>query len=526
MVAPLKTFIIYASSDRDHRAALERQLKSLIDNGMIQLWSDKEILAGDLWDATIKNKLLESELFLMLVSTDFFNSEYIRQEEFSRALEKLERGEALVVPIIVRDCDWAAYEVIEKLQVLPHGGKAITDLRYWPNADTAWAEIVREIRRLIAALRANQASAVKIKQIQIDKEQKRTAETLARETKRREKMQVSYRPKPFLWRWAFALAGILLAATLIWKLTDDNGNTKNSQDDLSVRQAMQIVEPEMVFVRGGTFQRSNNAHDAEESFKSMVAKENGFANWAGLQRLADLDTKAEASRRVKTLLNENIHPVTLKDFYMGKYEVTVEEYLKFADETGENYPKWLEEGSIYHIETGTNNWYKNKGYSRSATKLPVVGVSWENAKAYCTWLSSKSNRSYRLPTEAEWEYAARGGAQSKGYAYAGSNDADEVAWYAGNSSNMPHLIGGKKANELGIYDMSGNVWEWCEDSWHDNYQGAPIDGSAWTSGGKQSQRVLRSGGYFDERQSCRATFRDRNEPGHRDGSVGFRLVFQ
>ncbi|MCK6695046.1 MAG: toll/interleukin-1 receptor domain-containing protein, partial [Thermoanaerobaculia bacterium] len=156
MPAPLKTFIIYSSADRELRSALERQLKSLIDNGLIRLWSDKEILPGEMWDSTIKKQLLEAELFLMLISADFFNSNYIREEEFVTALQKLERGEAIIIPIIGRDCDWEAYAEIKKLQVLPPGGVAVTDLDHWKNTDKAWAEVTRAIRRRIEALPSEQ----------------------------------------------------------------------------------------------------------------------------------------------------------------------------------------------------------------------------------------------------------------------------------------------------------------------------------------------------------------------------------
>ena len=157
MTPALKTFIIYSSSDRDLRTALERQLKSLIDNGLIKLWSDKEILPGEQWDSTIKKQLLQAELFLMLISADFFNSDYIREKEFAAALAKLERGEAIIIPIIVRDCDWEAYPEIQKLQVLPPGGKPITDLRHWGTSDSAWATVTRKIRSLIEIRRSEQA---------------------------------------------------------------------------------------------------------------------------------------------------------------------------------------------------------------------------------------------------------------------------------------------------------------------------------------------------------------------------------
>ena len=128
---------------------------------------------------------------------------------------------------------------------------------------------------------------------------------------------------------------------------------------------------------------------------------------------------------------------------------------------------------------------------------------------------------FRLPTEAEWEYAARGGDRSKGYKYAGSGNLDEVGWYGGNSGNRKHPVGKKKPNELGLYDMSGNVWEWCQD-WYGDY----TDEAQTNPTGPQSEgnRVLRGGSYLGDAGGCRVARRHISDPGVRYGSSGLRLV--
>ncbi|MDX2072437.1 MAG: SUMF1/EgtB/PvdO family nonheme iron enzyme [Haliscomenobacter sp.] len=110
------------------------------------------------------------------------------------------------------------------------------------------------------------------------------------------------------------------------------------------------------------------------------------------------------------------------------------------------------------------------------------------------------------------------------YSYAGSSYIDQVAWYRENSGGKTHPVGSKKANELGIYDMSGNVWEWCRDVWHDNYRGAPADGSAWDNDSKDAHRVLRGGSWYLNPNYCRAANRNDNFPTLRSSDYGFRLV--
>mgnify|MGYP003334401633 CR=1 FL=1 len=155
----------------------------------------------------------------------------------------------------------------------------------------------------------------------------------------------------------------------------------------------------------------------------------------------------------------------------------------------------------------------------------MIYVSWYGARAYCTWLSKKIGKEVRLPTEAEWEYAARGGKKSRGYTYSGSNTIGEVAWYDVNADNslLVQKVGGKSPNELGLYDMSGNVWEWCSD-WYDEdyYSSSPSRNPKGPSSG--ATKVLRGGSWDYFASDCRVAFRYEGNPDNRYFNSGFRVA--
>jgi formylglycine-generating enzyme required for sulfatase activity len=205
------------------------------------------------------------------------------------------------------------------------------------------------------------------------------------------------------------------------------------------------------------------------------------------------------------------HQVTLREFFIGKYAV--------------NNVQWQ---AVMKAKGSTNCDKKFQGDLQ-----PVVGVSWHEARAFCLKVQEKAGGAVRLPTEAEWEYAARGGNQSKGYEYAGSNNLDEVGWYDKNSGAKTSPVGQKKANELGIYDMSGNVWEWCLDEWHDSLAAKPEKlksngnepwGDLNVDENDNRYRLLRGGSWDDNARDCRAGGRYWDDARTQGDYFGFRLL--
>ena len=189
-----------------------------------------------------------------------------------------------------------------------------------------------------------------------------------------------------------------------------------------------------------------------------------------------------------------VHSVTLSDYYVGETEVTQ---------------------ALWKAVMGNNPSYF-KG-----DNLPVERVSWEDSQTFITKLNSLTGANFRLPTEAEWEFAARGGNKSQGYTYSGSNKIDKVAWYTDNSNSKTHVVKKKSPNELGIYDMSGNVWEWCQD-WYGSYSSAAVTDPTGASSG--SYRVFHGSSWFNEAIYCRCTKRDYYPPTSTNSHIGLRLA--
>jgi len=212
----------------------------------------------------------------------------------------------------------------------------------------------------------------------------------------------------------------------------------------------------MVYVEGGSFMMGNKNDDALKSEKP-------------------------------------VHQVIVSDFLIGKYQVTQKEWQ-----------------AVMH-----NNPSINKG-----DDYPVDNVSWLDVQEFLRRLNRFTGEKYRLPTEAEWEFAARGGNGSKGYQYAGSNDIKEVAWYAGNSDHKTHQVGLKMANELGLYDMSGNLWEWCND-WYGSYREDTVINPQGPSTG--SLRILR-GGSNGHAGPCRPVYRYGYGISKKSRTTGFRIA--
>ena len=244
--------------------------------------------------------------------------------------------------------------------------------------------------------------------------------------------------------------------------TNSAGTSYGEQKSFTTLQTFTVngVTFEMVAVEGGTFTMGGTSEQGSDAYDSEFPT----------------------------------HSVTLSDYYIGKFEVTQE---------------------LWKAVMGSNPSYFN------GSNLPVEQVSWNECQEFITKLNGLTGKNFRLPTEAEWEYAARGGNRSGGYKYSGSNNINDVAWYDNNSGSKTHAVGTKSPNELGIYDMSGNVYEWCQD-WYGSYSSGSQTNPQGPSSG--SDRVFRGGCWDFSARLCRVSTRDSRTPDSRRSSLGLRLA--
>jgi len=283
-----------------------------------------------------------------------------------------------------------------------------------------------------------------------------------------------------------------------------------SRSDTNIRKGYEYY-PEMIFVKGGSFTMGSNQQKEAQP----------------------------------------VHKVTLSDFSLSKYPITVAQFAQFVQNT--NYKTEAEQntGSIilsineWEYSNGVNWRCDVKGNIHQQTDYdhPVIHINWNDANAYCQWISKKTTKNYRLPTEAEWEFAARGGNQSQGFEYSGSNNLNEVAWYHENSGDIKiigsynyeegyknncrtHAVGTKKGNELGLYDMSGNVLEWCKDFYSDYNNESKINPIIAPKGNysRNSYCVVRGGDWHSHPLDCRSINRYCLMLWRCSFDIGFRIV--
>lgn len=269
-----------------------------------------------------------------------------------------------------------------------------------------------------------------------------------------------------------------------------------------------IEQPEMVFVKGGTF-------------------------IMGITAGGDSDERPA-------------HKVTVDSFYISKYEITHKQFIEFLNDAGVSDDGEYNDHEVIDLDDRDcaigykNGRYYFKGSLHAESEdCPVIEVTFYGATEFCNWLSKKARltstyegeeeeircnfqaNGYRLPTEAEWDFAARGGIKSRGYKFSGSEEAGLVAWHLDNAGKKTHEVGQKLPNELGIYDMSGNVWEWCWD-YKNTYT---IDAQTNPTGpAKGSRRVRRGGSWAYGAKFVRCFFRRFSIPEYGNSDLGFRIV--
>lgn len=290
--------------------------------------------------------------------------------------------------------------------------------------------------------------------------------------------------KPNLCSKAECTSGWLLKETHFCPLC---GSPVKGEENLRLKEIIAKTIAEAASIVSSNY--SENSSDSSElsfniggvSFKMIRVEGGSF-----MMGLPDNDSDAYDEEKPQ-------HRVMISDYYIGETQVTQALWKAVMG----NYPS------------------NSKG-----DNLPVETVSWNDSQEFIKQLNKKTGKTFCLPTEAQWEYAARGGRNSQGFKYAGSNVIDKVAWYCDNGKKI-HPVKHKTANELGLYDMSGNVWEWCQD-WEDDYSCSDQTDPQGPSSG--SYRVLRGGGYCSGAGYCRVAYRNYSDPGYRSGSFGFRLA--
>lgn len=216
---------------------------------------------------------------------------------------------------------------------------------------------------------------------------------------------------------------------------------------------------------------------------------------------------------------------TMLDVAGGTFQMGSEDSDAYSDEKPVHQVT-LSDFSIAQTEVMQELWEAVMGSNPSnfkGAKRPVENVSWDKCQTFITKLNGLTGQNFRLPTEAEWEFAARGGNNSMGYKYAGSNSIDDVAWYSNNSSSMIHEVGTKLPNELGLYDMSGNVLEWCQDWYSNSYYSSSVLTNP-QGPDSSSRRVYRGGGWYFNAGNCRVTYRGSSTPTYASSYLGFRLA--
>ncbi|MEZ4955715.1 MAG: SUMF1/EgtB/PvdO family nonheme iron enzyme [Saprospiraceae bacterium] len=457
-----KIFIAYAHEDRPLLKKLRTHLNVMKRQQHCDIFYDGEMMPGETWDDRLKKELRSAHIFVLLVTAEFLDSDYVNETELPKILERRSKGEAEVVAVILKDCLWELTE-LQHLQVVLFQDEPIEERSAYAHAAR---EVFRSLREEIKKLKKEAdiaaANLLEAKQPEVEEKLKtQGSEPTPSDSKvqKSNSLLESFKEQQdYIFRH--------LHSSHLPEPERQYREEKERKKKIKEEEHSRSLDPFhdlMIPIKGGTFQMGDEHGDLGKDCRP-------------------------------------VHEVTLKDFQLCKHPVTQAQWRAIM---GEDPPNLNFKG---------------------CDDCPVESVSWDDVQEFIKNLNEKTNGNYRLPSEAEWEFAARGGNQSKKFKYAGSNQLNEVAWYFKNSKSKTQPVMQLKPNELSLYDMSGNVWEWCEDTWHDNYNGAPIDGSAWSAGGDQLRRVVRGGSwdYFDD--ICRVSIRDWNSTDIRYNFVGFRLA--
>jgi sulfatase modifying factor 1 len=506
-----KVFVSYSHEDVLWLNRLKVHMQPLIRGGLVDFWDDTKIQPGMDWRDAIREAIGSAKVAILLVSADFLASEFIASNELPPLLEAAEKEGALILPIILSPSRFTRTPSLGRFQCVNPPDRPLIKVDRWEQeevfvkatdaiqeAEEKRLRAEEEQRRMIAEEEAR-GKAAEEERLKAEAEAKLKAEEESRRAEEEEWRRVEEELRKAREEERKRVAEeARRKATEQERLKAEAEAKRKAEEEEHRRQAVPAAtwrEPftgmEFVLVPGGCYEMGDTFGDGEADGKP-------------------------------------VHEVCVGDFYLGKYEVTVGQFKLFVSETG--YRTDAEKGGGCYTWT-VKNWEQEKGtnWKKPASfaqddNHPVVCISWQDAQEFVRWLSKNSGQQLRLPTEAEWEYAARSGGKKEKWAGTDNESSlGDYAWFSDNSESRTHPVGQKKSNGLGLYDMTGNVWEWVNDWYDDKYYGkspeknprGPLKGGKW---------VLRGGSWGDDPGVARCAFRFWSDPDFRVNDVGVRCA--
>jgi formylglycine-generating enzyme required for sulfatase activity len=581
----LKLFVSYSHKDEACCKELGKYLRQLQDAALIEPWTDDQIVAGDNWDEEIRNNLRRADIILLLISIDFLLSEYIK-EELALARERHAKGEAVIVPVVLKKCQWklANYE-LGRYQALPKDGKPIYGTKDQHEIEEALDQVVEGIEKTARQILRNRSVGnPKPSQGEVAESVNGNKDFIAAQAVSTSTPAKTPLVKPDNTSTSPLAAGAssqvasgfvqsdsinaspLAAATYVQPAISSPQSDSISLNptstsakpgisangaDVAVKGASATVTGANEIAAGAEFQYPEFSAlpvqllPVQTARLLQVGASGGKPSWRSerfsLQVPAYRECLAEGVELTMVqipagsfqmgspedepgrLVREGPqHQVSLPSFFMAQTPITLAQWAVVAS--------WRPVGRDLKLKPGFF-----KGPNR-----PVQMVSWLDAQEFCLRLNERFNKrlgdgfSYGLPSEAQWEYACRAGSTTP--FHFGATLTPELANYDGNYTYADGQKGRNRkettdvavfpANQWGLHDMHGNVWEWCADHWHDSYNFAPGDHLPWLipAAPGDHPRLLRGGSWSDPPRDCRSASRFHPQPGGVGSLVGLRVV--